>query len=452
MSGAQRSIGTMMLSREQNNWHCHPRHAGVQVGQSASVSVCAASVVRAVRLRTSPACSRRTCAASRHATELFENHLCSGWRVRLAGKSAPNGVRLESVIRDSVVSERSERNYAATHREIPAFLFAPLWTELERRGVSLTELERLSGISRPVVGRFTDILTVQQALDFYDASIELTGDDTLGLALSRDLSISSLHLFGQVMLACPTLQRALELIASLEPRLLEHGVCREPLESSRLRLGQYSAVLSTPAEQLHAQFTAAFFAKFVCFFCPAVARDVVAYFPFAAPRNAAAYEAHFPAGVCFDADGTFIVFPRYALDHARADADPRLAEQMRIFAGDLYATEGNAEDWIARTSQVLRAEPAPRTLSKALLAKRLGLSSQGLVRRLAEEGTTISALVDQVLYARSLRLLTSSRANYEEIAEALGYAEVTSFIRAFRRWSGTTPHAYRQNKGGECRD
>lgn len=80
------------------------------------------------------------------------------------------------------------------------------------------------------------------------------------------------------------------------------------------------------------------------------------------------------------------------------------------------------------------------------VASLLHLSPRTLKRRLAAQGVSYSELLDKERYERSLLLLHSSEATLEEIAERLGYSTVPNFVRAFRRWSGTTPAAYRRER------
>jgi AraC-like DNA-binding protein len=53
-------------------------------------------------------------------------------------------------------------------------------------------------------------------------------------------------------------------------------------------------------------------------------------------------------------------------------------------------------------------------------------------------------VLDDVRYAMSRQLLASSATSVAGIAAALGYAESSAFIRAFTRWSGTTPERWRR--------
>jgi AraC-like DNA-binding protein len=79
----------------------------------------------------------------------------------------------------------------------------------------------------------------------------------------------------------------------------------------------------------------------------------------------------------------------------------------------------------------------------ARVARELGMSVRTLKRKLAEEGTTYSGLVDEVNLGRAAMLL-QRELTVEEIADRLGYSDAANFTRAFRRWTGKSPRAYRR--------
>lgn len=78
------------------------------------------------------------------------------------------------------------------------------------------------------------------------------------------------------------------------------------------------------------------------------------------------------------------------------------------------------------------------------IGKRLGVSERTLHRRLRDEGTGFQALLDEVRRERAFLLLEDPRLSASEIAGLLGYADASAFFRAFKRWTGETPHAYRK--------
>jgi AraC-like DNA-binding protein len=80
------------------------------------------------------------------------------------------------------------------------------------------------------------------------------------------------------------------------------------------------------------------------------------------------------------------------------------------------------------------------------VARELRVSSRTLKRRLADRGTTFSGIVDEVRRQRAFLLLQNRELSVGEVAARLGYRELPSFTRAFRRWTGVSPAAYRQRQ------
>ena len=77
------------------------------------------------------------------------------------------------------------------------------------------------------------------------------------------------------------------------------------------------------------------------------------------------------------------------------------------------------------------------------LARELRMSPRTLKRKLAEHGTTFSTIRDDVRRQRALLLLDNRSLSIGEVAAKLGYSELPNFTRAFRKWTGKTPLAYR---------
>lgn len=81
------------------------------------------------------------------------------------------------------------------------------------------------------------------------------------------------------------------------------------------------------------------------------------------------------------------------------------------------------------------------------VARDLNMSGRTLRRRLSEHDLTFDTLLEQVRRARTLNLLANPQLSIERITEAVGYSDVRSFRRAFKRWTGLSPSAYREEGG-----
>lgn len=81
------------------------------------------------------------------------------------------------------------------------------------------------------------------------------------------------------------------------------------------------------------------------------------------------------------------------------------------------------------------------------ISAELHITSRTLRRHLTAEGATFRALLEEVRSTLATELMLKARLSHAEIAERLGYADVTTFIEAFRRWKGMPPSAFRRAQG-----
>jgi AraC-like DNA-binding protein len=80
----------------------------------------------------------------------------------------------------------------------------------------------------------------------------------------------------------------------------------------------------------------------------------------------------------------------------------------------------------------------------ARVARTLGIGTRTLQRRLIARGATFRGLLNTVRHERATRELVESDRPITEIASRLGYAAPSELTRAFQRWTGMGPAAYRR--------
>jgi AraC-like DNA-binding protein len=93
--------------------------------------------------------------------------------------------------------------------------------------------------------------------------------------------------------------------------------------------------------------------------------------------------------------------------------------------------------------QIRALMPEGRTNIDAV-ATHTGFRRRSLQRYLADNGLSFSELLQEARIGMAVELLANRRTSLTQIALELGYSESASFTRAFRRWTGSTPSAYRQ--------
>jgi AraC-like DNA-binding protein len=89
-------------------------------------------------------------------------------------------------------------------------------------------------------------------------------------------------------------------------------------------------------------------------------------------------------------------------------------------------------------TEVLRGEASASQIAGLCLVHRRTMS-----RRLRAEGTRFRRVADEVRFEIACQLLRIPHITFSEVATLLGFSEGSAFTRAFRRWSGQTPTAWR---------
>ena len=102
---------------------------------------------------------------------------------------------------------------------------------------------------------------------------------------------------------------------------------------------------------------------------------------------------------------------------------------------------------VQRVRQLLHGEAA-RVRSAEDLARSLGVSVRTLHRQIHEEGASLQALKDEARRDRAVELLHRSDRSVKQVAWAVGFRSEKSFARAFGRWTGKPPAAYRRGARG----
>ncbi len=131
--------------------------------------------------------------------------------------------------------------------------------------------------------------------------------------------------------------------------------------------------------------------------------------------------------------------PRSLLARPTRHGHPAMAAFFADLARDRLAASATAGSAASCVRAFLARELRGGAPTARAAARALGTSDRTLTRRLAAEGTTFPALLDEVRREAALALLRRQDVTLAEIAFLLGFSEPRAFHRAFRRWTGRTP-------------
>lgn len=163
--------------------------------------------------------------------------------------------------------------------------------------------------------------------------------------------------------------------------------------------------------------------------------------PRAAPANQEPFRRHFRAPVRFNEESAVIVFPTRDLAIRITGADPMVRAVLEDRIRQMKSSHG--ADFSDDIRRLLRARLTSTRCSADGIAKLLAMHRRTLSRRLRDGGVGYRSIANEVRFEIARQLLEDTEVPLGQIAAALGYSEASAFTRAFRRWSGQTPTAWR---------
>ncbi|RKT56779.1 AraC family transcriptional regulator [Saccharothrix australiensis] len=157
------------------------------------------------------------------------------------------------------------------------------------------------------------------------------------------------------------------------------------------------------------------------------------------PPHAAEYHLIFGCPLRFGAPETVLAFDSRFLRMPVVQDEAALRRFLRHSPAELLSRRDHGADASSR----VRRELAGGVVGLGAVAARLGTSAPTLRRKLAAEGTSFREVREQLLRDQAVASLVRGGESVEELALRLGFSEASAFHRAFKRWTGNSPGAYR---------
>ncbi len=168
------------------------------------------------------------------------------------------------------------------------------------------------------------------------------------------------------------------------------------------------------------------------------------YFSFPEPECFSMLVEVYPAKVVFNHPFNGFEFPARFLDYPIVQNQETLMEFLRTAPYQLLVTDAIAPSWIRQVKGILAKDVSTAMPSAEEVAERLNTSVTTLRRRLQAEDTSFQKLKDECRLEAAFHYLGCQDFSNAMIADRLGFDEVSTFFRAFKKWTGITPGEYRK--------
>jgi AraC-like DNA-binding protein len=310
----------------------------------------------------------------------------------------------------------------------------------ERAGLDAATVLKRAGIPSSALTDPQTPVTIEQASDLTRELWILTGDELFGLG--PPLPHGSFHMLMQSVIHVPDLGSGLSRLVA-GSRILPGLPAAEPVTDGTTVWIQIDTSAFDDPDHLLTELVAILTHRVLSWMAGSRIPLRAVSLPWPRPEHPADYDDVFGCAPAFDAPRLALAFDAAILKAPVVQDEPSLAE----FLEDQPRVWFAQRDWGATPADQVRTMLAQSLNgngpSSDEIAGRLSVSTQHLRRILRQHGTSLGELKQEVLRDAAMTSLQRGDEPVEQLAHRLGFSEASAFRRAFRRWTGKPPSAFR---------
>ncbi|RXT01901.1 MULTISPECIES: AraC family transcriptional regulator [Acinetobacter] len=336
----------------------------------------------------------------------------------------------------------ANKNEAAN---IPVSYTRLIGRELDLQARDLPSLLKFTTLNAEQLMRDDSMITASQQIQILQNSLELATSEQFGLRLGRRLTPSTHGAMGFLINSSPNLMAVLNAFHTFLPTrmsLIRLEVQSDAAGTTCLIFFEQS--LSSAVHRLLSETIAVIFLECAEFIIGRPLTEAVVHFSHAAPAHYACYADYLACTYQFDQAQLLIQIPTELclIANASAHHDSYLLamQQCEIILNRLNTQQYNTT---YQVQKAMLSYPLGQ-LSEEDLAAALFMNKRTLARRLVKENTSYRLIRDRILSEKASSYLHDPQISVEAIASLLNYHDSANFRRAFKRWFGVSPSAYRR--------
>jgi AraC-like DNA-binding protein len=315
---------------------------------------------------------------------------------------------------------------------------------IEKNGGDIDSVFGNSGVAPDMAGAPTLKIKLSSYCRLFEEAARRTRLENFGLRFGVQFQPRDLGMWGYAVMSSPTLGVALKNLVELFPL---HQEC----STMRLQRGQdglmrleyqiYSAEIVQRRQD--AELSLGMFRNVIRECLGPRWAPLEVHFEHPRPEAWQEHEAAFDAPAYFSQPTNALVFRPDLLERPMPGADARLLTMMRTCLESL-GSRREGGDLFDRVRTAIRLKLPNGYPALDAIAADLRLSPGLIQRELGAHGLTYKEAVEATRQALAHAYLDQRQLPLTEIALLLGYSELSAFTRAFTRWAGSSPSAYRQ--------
>ena len=332
----------------------------------------------------------------------------------------------------------------AADATVPVIVARAVVSAATERGIAAEELARAAGFDLSLLDEADARAPATTMIRLWEEAGRLTGDDAFGLKVGTTSVTSGMPLAGRLIAASPTLGEGLARIMAYYRVFNDVHPTEVDATGNEVIVRVLTKAIPLVLPRHAIEFAFAWFVGVASLAVGERVRLGGVSFEHPAPADPVEHERVFGCPVTFGASECSFRADVALFERPTAAPDPYLVEILESHAQVLVAKLPARASTAARVRAVVTELLSRGDASIELAAEALRASPRTLQRKLKEEGTSFSDLVDEIRCDLAKEELRSGTRSIAEIALRVGFSDQSTFHRAFVRWTGRTPGDFRR--------
>lgn len=325
-----------------------------------------------------------------------------------------------------------------------------LFDSLVGQGIDKELLLKKSGIDLPRLQQSESRFPVCEHLRLWQAAEDISRQDAIGLCMGSLSNPRNCGIVGLVFQTSPSLEAAVLNKVRYSKILADHIAL--DIDTSATELSITYSMLDSCFHRSEIERVFAGFLSWVRVFVDRKVAPERLSFQYAKPAHIDIYQRHFQCPLSFDQPRNEIILPKGLLEVENPNYNEYLHGILQMRAESVLGQLDRKSDLIADVRSTMAARLCKGQFSAQEIAETHCMSVRTLHRRLGEKGITYQDMLDEVRKEMALSHLTASGCCQKALYAVVGYSDTRAFLRAFRRWTGTSPKHYMAARRGRLQD
>lgn len=333
-------------------------------------------------------------------------------------------------------------------RSFSTVVAAKWFRKLIEKGVPQKKIEDLSNLpcnQLMDVDSRIPLLTFQQLMK---CGYELSEDETLALQVGATAQLNEMGILGYMLMHCKDLTEMMEIVVRYGQLLLNMEVQLNEkrdhfaLEIFSTRPGLHE-IDNSPLIRYRVESAMSWIVSILRSFDKGLSPYEL-FFKHSRPGYQRFYREVFQSSLHFNQPTNKMLIHKKDLSTRYHSSNPYLLKLYRRHADQLLQQLQRSNSLEGQIERIISAHLDQHVVTLDMVAEQLNMNRWKLIRHLKERKTTFQKIHDSVRLKWAKSYLKDNAVQINSIHELLGYSEPSAFTRAFKRWTGLSPRAFRQ--------